>query len=136
MTNPKTPALALSCLLAAPNALGQHADLEEIIVTANPLRVGATDLAQAAVVLSGDDLARRISSRCPRNGSPPPRRGGSLPPRAAGSASPPSVPSDPASNPPTSSPCQQWIESGTRASAASAASVSTPSSAYCARARR
>ncbi len=62
MTNPKTPALALSCLLAAPNALGQHADLEEIIVTANPLRVGATDLAQAAVVLSGDDLARRISS--------------------------------------------------------------------------
>jgi iron complex outermembrane receptor protein len=62
MKNRKHPALALAGLLAAPAALGQHGDLEEVIVTANPLRVGATDLAQAAVVLSGDDLARRISS--------------------------------------------------------------------------
>jgi iron complex outermembrane receptor protein len=62
MTTHERTALALACLLASPAALGQHAALEEIIVTANPLGVGATDLAQAAVVLGGDDLARRIAS--------------------------------------------------------------------------
>lgn len=62
MTNREHTAMALASLLAAPAALGQHGELEEIIVTASPLRVGATDLVQAAVVLSGDDLARRISS--------------------------------------------------------------------------
>ena len=62
MTNRKHTALAVASLLTAPAALGQHGELEEIIVTASPLRVGATDLVQAAVVLSGDDLARRISS--------------------------------------------------------------------------
>jgi iron complex outermembrane receptor protein len=58
--------LAVASLLAAAAATAEpmtpHTDLEEIVVTANPLRVGATDLAQAAVVLAGDDLARRISS--------------------------------------------------------------------------
>ena len=59
--------VAIASLLAAPMApaetLTAHDDdLEEIVVTASPLRVGATDLAQAAVVLAGDDLARRISS--------------------------------------------------------------------------
>jgi iron complex outermembrane receptor protein len=53
---------AIACILAAPAAFSQHAVLEEIIVTATPLRVGATDLAQAAVVLAGDDLSRRIAS--------------------------------------------------------------------------
>ena len=56
------PSWTLACLVAAPAALAQHADLEEIVVTANPLRVGATDLVQSAVVLAGDDLARRVSS--------------------------------------------------------------------------
>ncbi|RPI16969.1 MAG: TonB-dependent receptor [Lysobacterales bacterium] len=58
--------LAVASLLAASTAsaesMSPHAELEEIVVTANPLRVGATDLVQAAVVLAGDDLARRISS--------------------------------------------------------------------------
>jgi iron complex outermembrane recepter protein len=54
--------LAVASFLAAPAALAQHAALEEIVVTATPLRVGATDLAQAAVVLAGDDLSRRIAS--------------------------------------------------------------------------
>jgi iron complex outermembrane receptor protein len=54
--------LTLASLFTVPPVLAQHADFEEVVVTANPLRVGATDLAQAAVVLSGDDLARRISS--------------------------------------------------------------------------
>ncbi len=56
------PSWTLACLVAAPAALAQHADLEEIVVTANPLRVGATDLVQSAVVLAGDDLSRRVSS--------------------------------------------------------------------------
>jgi iron complex outermembrane receptor protein len=58
--------LAIASLLAAAvadaDALSPHADLEEIVVTANPLRVGATDLAQAAVVLAGEDLSRRVAS--------------------------------------------------------------------------
>jgi iron complex outermembrane receptor protein len=58
--------LAVTALLATAAAqaepMSAHTDLEEIVVTASPLRVGATDLAQAAVVLAGDDLARRISS--------------------------------------------------------------------------
>jgi len=54
--------LTLTCLLAAPAALAQHVDLEEVIVTASPLRVGATDLVQAAVVLSGEELSRRVST--------------------------------------------------------------------------
>jgi iron complex outermembrane recepter protein len=54
--------LTLTCLLAAPAALAQHLELEEIIVTASPLRVGATDLVQAAIVLSGEDLSRRVAS--------------------------------------------------------------------------
>jgi iron complex outermembrane receptor protein len=47
-------------LLTVPAALAQHPDLEEIVVTASPLRVSAMDLAQSAVVLSGDDLSRQI----------------------------------------------------------------------------
>src|ERR1039458_2493768 len=39
-----------------------------------------------------------------------------------------------ASNPPTSSPCQQCMETGKVASFCSAASVSTPNPAYCSRA--
>jgi iron complex outermembrane receptor protein len=58
--------LAIASLLAtsaaAADSLSPHAELEEVVVTANPLRVGATDLAQAAVVLAGDDLSRRIAS--------------------------------------------------------------------------
>jgi iron complex outermembrane receptor protein len=49
-------------LLAAPAALAQHPDLEEIVVTANPLRASAIDLAQSAVVLSGDDLTRQVGA--------------------------------------------------------------------------
>ena len=54
--------LAIASVLAAPAALAQHSNLEEVVVTASPLRVGATDLAQAAVVLAGDDLSRRVAS--------------------------------------------------------------------------
>lgn len=60
-TSPRVRA-TLVALFAAPAALAQHADLEEIVVTANPLRVGATDLAQAAIVLAGDDLSRQVGS--------------------------------------------------------------------------
>lgn len=49
-------------LLAVPAALAQHPDLEEIVVTANPLRASAMDLAQSAVVLSGDDLTRQVGA--------------------------------------------------------------------------
>jgi iron complex outermembrane receptor protein len=49
-------------LLAVPAALAQHPDLEEILVTASPLRASAMDLAQSAVVLAGDDLSRQIAS--------------------------------------------------------------------------
>jgi iron complex outermembrane receptor protein len=51
-----------SSLLAVPAALAQHPDLEEIVVTASLLRVSAMDLAQSAVVLTGDDLSRQIAS--------------------------------------------------------------------------
>ncbi len=54
--------LTIASLLAAAAAQAQHTDLEEIVVTASPLRVGPTDLVQAAVVLGGDELSRRISS--------------------------------------------------------------------------
>jgi iron complex outermembrane recepter protein len=54
--------LTLIGLLAAPAVLAQHLELEEIIVTASPLRVGSTDLVQAAIVLSGEDLSRRVAS--------------------------------------------------------------------------
>ena len=49
-------------VLAVPAALAQHPDLEEVVVTASPLRATAMDLAQSAVVLSGDDLTRQIGS--------------------------------------------------------------------------
>ena len=58
-------ALALASslsVLAVPAALAQHPDLEEVVVTASPLRSSAMDLAQSAVVLSGDDLTRNIGS--------------------------------------------------------------------------
>jgi len=56
-------ALALaSPVLAVPAALAQHADLEEVIITASPWRATAVDLAQTAIVLSGDDLTRSIGS--------------------------------------------------------------------------
>jgi iron complex outermembrane receptor protein len=54
--------LTLASLFAVPAALAQHADLEEVVVTASPLRASALDLAQSAIVLAGDDLSRRISS--------------------------------------------------------------------------
>ena len=53
--------LVVSTTLASPLAFAQHQDLEEIVVTASALRVGATDLVQAAVVLAGDDLSRRVA---------------------------------------------------------------------------
>jgi len=57
------PLLAcLAPLLSAPAALAQHADLEEVVVTASPIGVGAAGLAQSAIVLAGDDLSRRIGS--------------------------------------------------------------------------
>ena len=52
--------LTLASLFAVPAALAQHADLEEIVVTANPLRSSALQLAQSAIVLAGDDLARNV----------------------------------------------------------------------------
>jgi iron complex outermembrane receptor protein len=51
-----------SSVFAVPAALAQHADLEEVLVTASPWRSTAVDLAQSAVVLSGDDLTRSIGS--------------------------------------------------------------------------
>lgn len=54
--------VTLASLFAVPAALAQHADLEEIVVTANPLRSSALDLAQSAIVLAGDDLARSVGS--------------------------------------------------------------------------
>jgi iron complex outermembrane receptor protein len=54
--------VTLASLFAVPVVLAQHTDLEEIVVTANPLRSSALDLAQSAIVLAGDDLARSIGS--------------------------------------------------------------------------
>ncbi|MDQ1346454.1 MAG: TonB-dependent receptor, partial [Pseudomonadota bacterium] len=54
--------LAVASVLATPAALAQHSNLEEVVVTASPLRVGATDLVQAAIVLAGDDLSRSVAS--------------------------------------------------------------------------
>jgi iron complex outermembrane receptor protein len=54
--------LAVASALATPTAFAQHSDLEEIVVTASPLKVGATDLVQAAIVLAGDDLSLRVAS--------------------------------------------------------------------------
>jgi iron complex outermembrane receptor protein len=51
-----------SSLFTVPAALAQHADLEEVIITASPWRSSALDLAQSAIVLSGDDLTRSIGS--------------------------------------------------------------------------
>jgi iron complex outermembrane receptor protein len=53
-------ALASTLSLTVPAALAQHPDLEEVVVTASPMRASAMDLAQSAVVLSGDDLTRNI----------------------------------------------------------------------------
>ncbi|MDQ1241748.1 MAG: TonB-dependent receptor, partial [Pseudomonadota bacterium] len=58
--------LAVASVLATPAALAQHSNLEEVVVTASPLRVGATDLVQAAIVLAGDDLSRSVASVSPR----------------------------------------------------------------------
>jgi iron complex outermembrane receptor protein len=54
--------LTLASLLTVPAVLAQHADLEEVVVTANPLRSSALELAQSTIVLGGDELSRRISS--------------------------------------------------------------------------
>jgi iron complex outermembrane receptor protein len=54
-------ATAIGALLAGPSPT-QHLELEEIIVTASPLRVSAIDLAQSAIVLAGDDLRRGIAA--------------------------------------------------------------------------
>lgn len=62
---PSTRFLSLtlaSSLCAVPAALAQHPDLEEIIVTASPMRSTAMEMAQSAVVLSGDDLTRNIGA--------------------------------------------------------------------------
>jgi iron complex outermembrane recepter protein len=62
-TSRRSLALATSLsMLAVPTALAQHPDLEEVVVTASPMRASAMDLAQSAVVLSGDDLTRQIGS--------------------------------------------------------------------------
>ena len=52
--------LTLASLFTVPAVFAQHADLEEIVVTANPLRSSALQLAQSAIVLAGDDLARNV----------------------------------------------------------------------------
>lgn len=54
--------VTLASLFAVPSVLAQHADLEEIVVTASPLRTSALELAQSAIVLAGDDLARSIGA--------------------------------------------------------------------------
>ena len=55
-------AAALASLGLGPAALAQHTGLEEVVVTANPLRSTALELAQSAIVLAGDDLARSVGS--------------------------------------------------------------------------
>jgi len=61
--NPASRAsLTLASLFAVPAALAQHADLEEIVITASPLRSSALELAQSAIVLAGDDLARAVGA--------------------------------------------------------------------------
>jgi len=52
---------AIGALLAGASP-AQHLELEEIVVTASPLRASAIDLAQSAIVLAGDDLRRGIAS--------------------------------------------------------------------------
>jgi iron complex outermembrane receptor protein len=54
-------ATAIGALLAGTSP-AQHLELEEIVVTASPLRASAIDLAQSAIVLAGDDLRRGIAS--------------------------------------------------------------------------
>lgn len=54
--------LAVAAMCAAPAAvLAQHTQLDEIVVSASPLRSSALELAQSAVVLTGDDLARQVA---------------------------------------------------------------------------
>lgn len=55
-------ATAALAILASTAAHAQHSDLEEVVVTANPMRQSAMDLAQSAVVLAGDDLARDLGA--------------------------------------------------------------------------
>lgn len=55
-------AVTLASLSAVPAVLAQHTGLEEVVVTANPLRSTALELAQSAIVLAGDDLARSVGS--------------------------------------------------------------------------
>lgn len=55
-------AVTLASLSAVPVVLAQHTGLEEVVVTANPLRSTALELAQSAIVLAGDDLARSVGS--------------------------------------------------------------------------
>ena len=52
--------LTLASLFTVPAVLAQHTDLEEVVVTANPLRSSALELAQSVIVLAGDDLARNV----------------------------------------------------------------------------
>jgi iron complex outermembrane receptor protein len=54
--------VTLASLFTVPTVLAQHADLEEVVVTANPLRSSALELAQSAIVLAGDDLARSVGT--------------------------------------------------------------------------
>ena len=54
-------AWAIGTFLAG-TSQAQHLDLEEIIITASPMRESALDLAQSAIVLAGDDLTRSIST--------------------------------------------------------------------------
>jgi iron complex outermembrane receptor protein len=54
--------LTLASLFAVPAALAQHSDLEEVVVSASPLRSTAIELAQSAIVLAGDDLARQVAA--------------------------------------------------------------------------
>lgn len=62
MKAPARVSLTLVSLFTVPAALAQHAELEEIVVTANPLRATALELAQSAIVLAGDDLARSVAA--------------------------------------------------------------------------
>lgn len=55
-------AVALASLGIGPAAFAQHTGLEEVVVTANPLRSTALELAQSAIVLAGDDLARSVGA--------------------------------------------------------------------------
>ncbi len=53
-------ALSIATILCAAAAQAQESSLEEIVVTATPLRESPLDMAQPTAIVSGDDLRRQI----------------------------------------------------------------------------